>query len=121
QLGHLAIEKRQQQRAYVRPVDVSVAQQDYPVIAKLGHVEIVRADAGAERGDHRANFRVPEHLVVSRLLDVQDFALERKDCLRAPITTLFGGAAGGVSLDDEYLAERGIFLGAIRELARKRR
>ena len=89
QLGHLAIEERQQQRANVRAVNVGVAQQDDATVAQLCQVEIVFADAGAERRYHRANLRVREHLVVARFLDVQDFTLERQDSLSGAVASLF--------------------------------
>ena len=63
---------------------------------------------------------MPEHLVEARLLDVQDLALERQDGLEAPVAPLLGRAAGRVALDDVDLAERGIALLAVGELARQR-
>ena len=80
-------------------------------------VEIVLADAGAERGDDGANFLVAQHLVVARLFDVEDFALERQDGLVAAVAPALGRAAGGFALDDEELAARGIALLAIGELS----
>jgi hypothetical protein len=53
QFGHLAIEQRQQQGTDVRAVDVRVGHDDDAVVAQLFDVEIVLADAGAERGDQR--------------------------------------------------------------------
>jgi hypothetical protein len=64
---------------------------------------------------------VPEHLVVARLLHVEDLALQRQDSLGAPVAALLCGAAGGVALNDEYLAKLRILFGAVRQLARKRR
>src|SRR3546814_2133311 len=54
-LGHLAIEEGEQQRADVRAVDVGVGHDDDLVIAQFCKVEFV-ADAGAERLDQRADF-----------------------------------------------------------------
>ncbi len=51
QLAHVAEEKREQQRADVAAVDVRVGHQDDFVVAELAGVEIILADAGAERGD----------------------------------------------------------------------
>jgi hypothetical protein len=64
-------------------IDVGIAHQDDAVIAQLRQVELVLADAGAERvisvptsGDWTAS-------VETRALDVEDLALERQDRLRA--------------------------------------
>ena len=88
QFAHVAEEKCEQQRADVAAVHVGVGHQDHFVVAKLGGIEIVLADAGAERGDDGANFFVAEHFVVARFFHVENFALQRKDglisCGRAP-------------------------------------
>ena len=80
-------------------------------------VEIVLADAGAQRGDDGANFLVAQHLVVAGLFDVEDFALERQDGLIAAVAALLGRAAGRFALDDENFAARRIALLAIGQLA----
>ena len=116
QLLHVAEEKRQQQRADVRAVDVGVGHENHFVIAKFSRVEIVLADAGAERRDDGANFFVPQHFVVARFFDVEDFALERQDRLVLAVAAHFCRAAGGFALDDEQLAARRIALLAIGEL-----
>src|ERR1700733_13046388 len=51
---HLPIEERQQQRAYVASIDVSVCHDDYAVIPQFVDVEIVAAYSAAERSDQRA-------------------------------------------------------------------
>ena len=56
--AHLPVEERQQQRADVRSVDVRVRHDDDAVIAQLRRVELVVADAAAERRDERADFLV---------------------------------------------------------------
>ena len=77
-------------------------------------------DAGAERGDERADLGGGEHLVQARLLDVQDLAPQRQDRLGAPVAALFARAAGRVALDDEELRERGVLLLAVGELSGER-
>ena len=57
------------------------AHDDDLAVAQLLDVEVVRADAGAERGDDRLDLLVVEHLVEARLLDVQDLAAQRQDRL----------------------------------------
>ena len=56
-LGELAVEEREQQRADVRAVDVGVGHQHDLVVAELGEVELL-ADAGADRGDERLDLLV---------------------------------------------------------------
>ena len=53
--AHLAEEEGEQQGADVRAVDVRVGHDDDLVVAQLLDVEVVAADAGAERGDERAD------------------------------------------------------------------
>ena len=81
-------------------------------------VEIVFADARPQRRDHRPDFLVPEHLVVARLLDVQDFALQRQDRLEPPVPPLLGRPAGRFALHQEQLAPLRIPLLAVRQLVR---
>ena len=75
------------------------------------------ADAGADGGDHRADFVVLKHLVEPRLLDVDELAANRQDRLELPVAALLGRAAGGVTLDDVELGVRRIAVGAIRQFA----
>ncbi len=115
--GHLPVEKRQQQRSYVRAVDVRIRHYNDAVVAQFVDVEIVAPDAAAQRSDERADFGGRQHLVEARLLDVEDFSLERQDGLSAPVAALLGRAAGGIALDQEHLRERGIFLLAVGQFA----
>src|SRR5947209_13824944 len=114
--AEVAEEESEQQRPDVTPVDVGVGHGDNPVVPDLFDVEVV-ADPGAHRGDEVADRVRREHPVEPRLLDVEDLAAEREDRLRPAVAAALGGAAGGVALDDVELAERGVALGAVRELA----
>ena len=58
-----------------------------------------------------------KHLVETRLLDVQDLALEREDRLVLAVAALLGRAAGAVPFDEIDLAERRVFLLAVGHLA----
>src|SRR6185295_5733001 len=84
ELPGLAVEKREQQRPDVGAVHVGVRHDDDAVIAQFRRVELVAADAAAERRDERANLLVAEHLVEARLLDVEDLALDGEHGLEAP-------------------------------------
>ncbi|EEF93854.1 hypothetical protein CATMIT_01509, partial [Catenibacterium mitsuokai DSM 15897] len=100
-----------------RAVDVGVGHQDDAVVAQLVRVVLVLADAGAQRGDQRADFGAAEHTVEARALDVEDLALERQDRLGLAVAALLGRAACGVALDDEQFAQRRVFFLAVGELA----
>ena len=121
QLRHLAVEKRQQQRADVRAVHVGIGHDDDLVIAQLFEIErafaLAVADAGADGGDHRADFVVLKHLVEARLLDVDELAANRQDRLELPVAALLGRAAGGITFDDVELGVLRIAVGTIRQLA----
>ncbi len=127
QLGHLAVEEGQQQRADVGAVHVRVGHDDDAVVTQLGHVEVVSAalarfhgglaDAGAQGGDEGDDFVAGQQLLVACLLHVQDLAAQRQDGLELAIAPLLGGAAGGVALDDVDLAQRRVFFLAVGQLA----
>ena len=117
QFAHVAEEECEKKRANVAAVHVRVGHENYFVVAQLCGVEIILAYAGAERSDDGANFFVAEHLVVPRLFDVQDFALEGQDRLIAAVAPALGRAAGGLAFDEEDFAAGGIALLAIGELA----
>ena len=86
-------------------------------VAQLGGVEVVLADAAAERRDHGADFFVAEHLVVACFFDVEDLALQREDGLELAVAALLGGAAGRFTLDEVELARSGWRSRAVGELA----
>src|SRR5277367_2859332 len=117
QLAHVAEEKSEQQGADVAAIHVRIGHENHFVGAQLAGVEIVFADAGAERGDDAANFLVAEHFVVAGFFDVQDLALERQDGLVAAIASALSRAAGGFALDQEDFAARGIAFLAVGELS----
>ena len=110
-------EKGEQQGADMATIHVRVSHENDFVVAQLASIEIVLADAGAERGDNGANFFVTEHLVVASFFDVEDFALEGQDGLRFAVAAHFRGAARGLALDHKQLAARRIALLAIGELS----
>ena len=61
-----------------------------------------------------------QHPVEARPLDVEDLAAQRKDRLIFAVAALLGRAAGGVTLDQEQLAQGRILLGAVVQLAGQR-
>src|SRR5262249_56580860 len=120
QLAHLPVEERQQQGADVRAVDVGVRHDDDAVIPQLLDGEILGADPGSERRDHRLDRVAAQHLVEACLLDVQDLAPDRQNRLELAIPTLLRRAAGGITLYDIELAERGVALLTVGELPGER-
>src|SRR5437879_1769242 len=103
----------------MRAVHVGIRHEDDLVVAELGEVELLGADAGAQGRDEEPDLLVREHLVVARLLRVDDLAAERQDGLRLPVSPLLGGAARGVTLDEEELPELRVALRAIGQLGRQ--
>ena len=94
QLGHLAVEERQEQGADMRTVDVCVRHDDDLVIAQLAQVKIVAADTGPERGDEGTDLLTGQHFVESRPFHVQDLATQWQYGLELAVAALLGGAAG---------------------------
>ena len=87
------------------------------VVADLGDVELVVAEAAADGGDEGVDLLVGEDAVDAGLLDVEDLAAEWEDGLGAGVAALHRGAAGGVALDEEELAFVAVAGGAVLELA----
>src|SRR5947207_3876572 len=100
-------------------IDIRVGHDDDAVIARLRRLEILAADAGAERLDQGADLGRGQHFVEAGALDIEDLALQRQDRLKGAVAALLRGAAGAVALDDEELALGGIALLTIGELARQ--
>ncbi len=115
QLRHLAEEEGQEQNTDVRAIDVRIGHNDDLVVAETFEIERALAfavtDAGADRGDHGANFVILEHLVQTSFLDVDDLTAQRQDRLVVTVTALLGRATCRVALDDE---EFGVFRVAAR-------
>ena len=118
ELAHVPVEEREDERADVRAVDVGVGHDDDPVVTQAGDVELV-ADAGADRGDHRLDLRVREHLVDPVLLAVDDLPAQRQDRLVRAVAAALRRAAGGIALDDEELGGGRVANRAVGELARQ--
>ena len=59
-----------------------------------------------------------QHLVVARLLNVENLSFERQDRLEAAVASLLGGATCAFTFDQVHFAAVGLTLGAIGEFAR---
>ena len=123
QLGHLAVEEGQEQRADVRAVHIGIGHDDDAVVAQLVDVEVVGprlarlgahlANAGAQSCDEGQNFIAGEQLFVTRFFHVQNFAAQGQDGLKLSIPPLLGRTSGGVALDDVDFTKRWVFFLAI--------
>ncbi len=116
ELEHLAVEEREEQRADVGAVDVGIGHDDDAAVAALGEV-LIFADAGADGGDHAADFFVGEDFVFARFVGVDDFAAERKDRLELADAAALGGAAGRVTFYEVEFALVDVAAGAVAKLA----
>ena len=120
QLGHEAVEEREQQYADVVAVHVGIGHAHDAVVAQLGGVEL-GPEARAEGGDHGLDLGVGQGPVDAGLFHVQYLAPQGKYGLEVPVAALLGTAAGAVALDNEDFALGRIALGAVRQLAGQRR
>src|SRR4029453_6130746 len=106
-------------RADVRAVHVRIGHDDDAVIPQLRAIEVLVADAAAERGNHGLDLVAGEHFFEARLLDVQDLALDRKNRLESPVAALLRRPAGRLTFDDVELAQGGVAFLTISQLSRQ--
>ena len=98
-------------------VHIGIGHQDDAVVAQLG------------RGRNRSSMPVPRAVMMARisswasilsgggLFHVQNFTAQGQDGLETAVAALFGGAAGGFTFHQVQFAVRGVFLGAVGQLA----
>ena len=129
ELGHLPVEKCQQQGPNVGAVHIGVGHDDDAAVAQLRQVEAAFilavavfarfADAGADGGDHRLDLRVFEKLIFARFLHVDELAANRQDRLVTAVAALFRRASGGIALHDVKLGQFRVAFRAIGQLPRQ--
>ena len=105
---HLAIEKGQQQRPDMGSVHIRIGHDDDFFVSYLFDIVFIRAGAGAQRREDILYFLTADNLVETGLLHVENFTFQRKNGLKFPIATLFGGPTGRVPLHQEKLTFLGI-------------
>ncbi len=98
-------------------VDISIGHDDDLVIAQFFVIDLVAANAGAERRDQGSDLFRGQHLVKTGALHIEDLTPERQDGLVFAMAPLLGRAAGRVTLDDEELGLGRVLFLAIRQLA----
>ena len=107
-------EECEQQRADVRAIHVGVGHQNDLPVSYFRCVEIFLRNSRSERRNHGANFFVRQHLVVARFFNVENFAFQRQDGLKAAIAPLLGSATCGLALNQEQFAAVRLPFAAIR-------
>src|ERR1019366_3674290 len=117
---HVPPEEGEQQGADVRPIHVGIGHEHDAVVTQAVDAEVL-AEPHPQRRDQVLDLLFAEDLVGTSLLNVEDLATQRKDRLVLALTSLLRRPARAVSLDDEDLALRRVLLGAVGELAGKRR
>ena len=74
----MPVKEREQESADVRTVHVGISHDNDFVVPQLFEIKrsfaVAIADAGADSGDHSADFVILEHFVQPGFLDVYEFA-----------------------------------------------
>ena len=100
-------------------VNIGIGHDDNLVIPELLLVEVV-CNSCAERHYNGTQFIVADNLVKSALFNIEHFSPKGKNRLDSSVSSLFGGAACGVSLNNEKLCYRGVFFRAVGKLSGQR-
>ena len=114
-LWHEAIEERHDERVDVRTIDVGIGHDDNLVVTQLVDIGLaialaINAEAYTNGLDDVHDRLSLEDTVPLNLLDVQNLTTQRQDSLEVTVTALLGRATSGVTLDEEYLTNLGVFL-----------
>ena len=117
QLLLVAVEEGEQQGADVGAVHVGVGHDHDPVVTEVLHVEVLTLDPQAQGRYQRLDLSVLVDLGVIGLLDVEDLAPQRQDCLEATVAALLGGATSGVALHDVDLGFAGVAGAAVGQFS----
>jgi len=99
---HLLEEKGDEQRRDMRPIHIRIGHDDDLLITQV-IITVVLTRPHTKRLNEIADLLVLGHLVRRRTCHVQDFSAQGKDCLRLPVSRLFGGPASGVTLNNKEL------------------
>src|SRR2546430_16762074 len=94
ELWHLSVEKREQQSADMRSVNIGVRHDDNAVVAQFRDIVLVLAYTGSQGLDQGHDLLGGDQLVEPRFFDIQYLAFQRQDRLELAVTALFGRTAG---------------------------
>ena len=89
------------------------------MVAKIFFIKFFPFYTKTQGGDQGLNFGIFVDFSIISLLDIQDFAAQGQDGLKATIPTLLSRTAGGIPFDDINLRLAWIPGTAIRQLARQ--
>ena len=102
-------------------VHVSVSHQYHLVISELLNIQLLGVFIGAnghpQSGINVLDLFTFKHLVWHRLLHIENFSAQWKDCLEHAVTTLLGSATGRITFHEEEFAHYRVFTGAVGQLA----
>ncbi len=101
QLRHLPIEERQQQRSNMCAIHVRIRHDDDLVVAQFFEVELVPANACAQRHDKVTNLLASKHPVKPRPFYVQNLTLQRQNRLCFTVATCLRRPTSRVTLDEK--------------------
>ncbi len=102
QLGHLSIKKSHQKSPYMRSVHIGIGHDDDLMITEFIQTKIRLFDACSKRRNDDTDLFALQDLIKSGFFHIENFAFQWQNCLVTAITSLFGRAAGGISLHDKY-------------------
>ncbi len=88
-------------------IDIGIGHDDDLVVTQFGDIDII-AETTAKSLDHHTDLGIVEDLVDSGFFNIQDLASQRQDGLEVGITSLLRRTAGGITLNDVDLTDRGI-------------
>ena len=101
-------------------VYVGIGHYYYLMISELLHIKVV-SDTAAESRYHILYLVRIEYSVESCFFYIEDLTSERKYRLAFSVSAVFCASSGGISLDEEYLALRRIFVRTVCEFSGKRK
>ena len=82
----------------MRTIRVRISHDDNFVIIAILDIKI-RPDACAYCVDDRVDFLVLQYILHARAFSIDDFPTQRENRLELAVASLFGGSAGGITLD----------------------
>ena len=89
-------------------IDVGIGHDDNLVVAQFADIHSLAVffstNCHAESLEDIGNFFAVEHLVLHRLLDVENLTAQRQNCLELAVATFLSRTACRVTLDEEEFA-----------------
>ena len=108
-VGHLLVEKGDEQGGNMRAIDIGIGHDDDFLITQPRLV-IRRAHAAAERQHEVSDLLALLHFRLRRIGDIQNFAAQGQYGLIFAVAALFGRTTGAVALNDKQFRTLAGFL-----------